>query len=92
MYCCLTCLCMYYSHGQLVSIIKRLSHPVGREPLGDQVGHVLTIECVRMADAAMYTCRATNDVNTLFSNWAEVIVQKPPVLRKRKLVCVCNKT
>ena len=56
----------------------------GRTPLPDQVSNVLVIERVHKTDAAMYTCRASNDVNTLFSNWAEIIVQKPPVLRSRK--------
>ncbi len=58
---------------------------LGREPLGEQVGNVLVIDRVAMEDAAMYICRVSNDVNTLFSNWAEVIVQKPSVLRKREL-------
>lgn len=60
----------------------------GRVPLPDQVSNVLTIERVVKDDAAMYTCRASNNVNTIFSNWAEVIVQKPLVFRARELWCV----
>ncbi len=67
----------------ILLIIPILDLFPGREPLSDQVSNVLVIERVAMDDAGMYTCRASNDVNTLFSNWAEVIVQKPPVLRKR---------
>ena len=60
----------------------------GREPLSDQVSNVLVIDRVSLKDAAMYTCRATNDVNTVFSNWAEIIVQKQPVLnRTSESVC-----
>lgn len=61
----------------------------GRVPLPDQVSNVLVIERVQKSDAAMYTCRASNDVNTVFSNWAEIIVQKQPILRTGNFTISC---
>jgi len=55
-----------------------------RTPLPDHKSCKLVIEKVGKDDAGMYCCRATNDVNVVFSNWAEVKVQKPSILRNRK--------
>ena len=51
-------------------------------PLPEQTQRLLIIERVQKDDEGMYCCRATNDVNVVFSNWAEVKVMKPPILNK----------
>ena len=38
----------------------------------------LVIEKVSFSDEGNYCCRASNDLNNVFSNWVEVSVQKPP--------------
>ena len=64
----------------------------GCEPLSDQVSNVLVIECVGLKDAAMYKCRASNTVNTVFSKWAEIVVHAQPVInRTSKSVCAYAK-
>lgn len=54
-----------------------------RTPLPDQTARTLLIEHVTKEHEGTYVCRATNEVNVAFSNWAEVKVQKPSILRSR---------
>lgn len=61
-----------------------------RTPLPDNKSSRLVIDKVGKDDAGMYCCRATNDVNVVFSNWAEVKVQKPSILRNRELYTAMN--
>lgn len=61
-----------------------------RTPLPDNKSCRLVIDKVGKDDAGMYCCRATNDVNVVFSNWAEVKVQKPSILRNRELDIAMN--
>ena len=61
-----------------------------RTPLPDNKSCQLVIDKVGKDDAGMYCCRATNNVNVVFSNWAEVKVQKPSILRNRELNIALN--
>ena len=49
----------------------------GKVPLKEQCSPKLIIEKVSKNDAGVYTCRAGNNFNFVFSNWAEVMVQNP---------------
>lgn len=49
-------------------------------PLPDQTADTLLIQCLAKEDAGKYCCRAENEVNTVFSPWVEVKVQKPHIL------------
>lgn len=53
----------------------------GREPLPEHTACCLCIEKVSLSDAGQYCCRASNAVNIEFSNWAEIKVNQPKVLR-----------
>ena len=53
----------------------------GREPLPEHTTCQLHIEKISLADAGQYCCRASNPVNIEFSNWAEIKVNQPKVLR-----------
>lgn len=53
----------------------------GREPLPKHTTCRLTIEKVTLDDAGQYCCRASNEVNIVFSSWAEIKVTQPKVLR-----------
>ena len=39
--------------------------------------HRLVLERVSKNDNGSYCCRASNDLNVVFSNWVEVVVQQP---------------
>lgn len=51
-----------------------------RDPLPEQTQRLLIIDPVKKSDEGMYCCRASNEVNIVFSNWAEIKVMKPPIL------------
>ena len=59
----------------------------GREPLPEYTTCRLCIDKVRMEDAGMYICRASNEVNIVFSSWAEIKVNRPKVLRPETRKC-----
>jgi hypothetical protein len=48
-----------------------------RAPLPGQTSNRLVLEKVSKADEGSYCCRASNDLNLVFSNWVEVTVQQP---------------
>lgn len=58
----------------------------GKQPLSDQRSSTLVIEQVRPQDEGIYACRAMNDANCVFSNWATVQIQNPV---KKGVCCVC---
>jgi hypothetical protein len=49
-------------------------------PLPEQTADTLFIQSLAKEDAGKYCCRAENEVNTVFSPWVEVKVQKPHIL------------
>lgn len=55
-------------------------------PLPDQTSDALLIPHLSKEDAGKYCCRAENEVNTVFSAWVEVKVQKPHILKNGTLL------
>ena len=49
----------------------------GKQVLTDQCSSALVIEHVQKCDDGIYSCRAMNSANCVFSNWATVQVQLP---------------
>ena len=58
-------------------------------PLPEHTSDTLVIPHLAKGDAGRYCCRAENEVNTVFSPWVEVKVQKPHILNNGVCVCVC---
>ena len=56
-------------------------------PLPDYTSDSLVIPRLSKGDAGRYCCRAENEVNTVFSPWVEVKVQKPYILNNGMYVC-----
>ena len=55
-------------------------------PLPDQTSDTLLIPALSKEDAGKYICRVENEVNTIFSAWVEVKVQKPHILKNGELI------
>lgn len=62
-----------------------------RSPLPDQTSSKLVITKVQSENEGMYCCRATNPVNVVFSNWAEVRVQAQMVSRRPSQLVIEDK-
>ena len=58
-------------------------------PLPDHTSDSLIIKRLSKGDSGRYCCRAENEVNTVFSPWVEVKVQKPYILNNGRMNIVC---
>lgn len=55
-------------------------------PLPEQCSDQLILSCLTKEDSTKYCCRAENEVNTVFSAWVEIKVQKPHIVRNGGLM------
>ena len=60
----------------------------GKQPLIDQCSSTLVIEPVQLSDDGIYSCRAMNTANCVFSNWATVQVQHPTLTGESDLALI----
>ena len=65
--------------SEISNISAKPSKHHDSEALTNQESDVLVIDNVSVKDMGKYRCMAINDVNAVFSNWAEIKVQKEPI-------------